>query len=170
MKNIHQPTLVLFCGLPGSGKTTLAKQLEDQRKCFRICTDDWQAELEMNHNENNFRKKLQKKLYALALELLGYGQSVILEDGLWMKAERDEKLADARKRGASVELHFFDLTFDEIWSRLDSRNQNLPKGAIHITKEQLQKCWDVFQKPSSDELASFDSVFIHKDGSEQPRA
>lgn len=121
----------------------------------------------MNHNENNFRKKLQKKLYALALELVGYGQSVILEDGLWMKSERDEKLADARKSGARVELYFFDLTFDELWNRLNSRNKRLPKGAIHITKQQLQKCWDVFQKPSPDELANFDSVFIHKDESEQ---
>ena len=57
MKKAYQPTLVLFCGLPGSGKTTLAKQLEKQGKGIRICTDDWQDDLEMNHNENNFHEK-----------------------------------------------------------------------------------------------------------------
>lgn len=34
-------TLVLVCGLPGSGKTTLAKQLEEERNAVRMCPDDW---------------------------------------------------------------------------------------------------------------------------------
>ena len=45
MKLHHQPTLTLFCGLPGSGKTTLAKRLEQIGKGIRICTDDWQEHL-----------------------------------------------------------------------------------------------------------------------------
>lgn len=168
MDNDEKPTLILFCGLPGSGKTTLAKQLEKQGKGIRICTDDWQDDLEMNQNNDNFHEKLQKRLYAHALDLLRHGQSVILEDGLWMKAERGEKLGDARKYEANVELHFFDLTFDEIWNRLSSRNQNLSHGAVRIKKEEFQKCWDLFQKPSTDELANFDSLFIYKDESKHP--
>jgi tRNA uridine 5-carbamoylmethylation protein Kti12 len=64
-----QPTLILFCGLPGSGKATLAKQLEKQGRGIRICTDDWQDDLKMNHNDNGFHEKLQKRLYAHALRL-----------------------------------------------------------------------------------------------------
>ena len=168
MKDTPRPTLILFCGLPGSGKTTLAKRLEKQGKGIRICTDDWQDDLLMNHNDNNFHGKLQRRLYAHALELLRLNQSVILEDGLWMKPEREEKLADARKCGANVELHFFDLSFDEVWNRLKSRNQNLSHGAVLIEKEELQKCWNLFQKPTSDELAKFDEVFIYKHDSEHP--
>jgi predicted kinase len=168
MEKCAAPTCILFCGLPGSGKTTLAKQLEKQKRGVRICTDDWQDDLDMNHNENNFRKKLQKRLYTLGLDLLSYGQSIILEDGLWMAHERAEKLADARKHGAIVELHYFDLSFEELWKRLAARNQHLPGGAINITKEQLQKCWDVFEKPTADELAKFDKVFTYKDTSPNP--
>ncbi len=168
MKEEFKPTLVLFCGLPGSGKTTLAKKLEVQGKGIRICTDDWQEELMDNHNDGNFHERLQKRLYSHALELLRHNQSVILEDGLWMKPEREEKLADGRKAGAKVELHFFDLSFDEIWKRLESRNQNLIHGAVPITKEELQKWWNLFQKPTPDELAQFDEVFIYKDISEHP--
>lgn len=168
MKINGKPTLVLFCGLPGSGKTTLAKQLEKQGKGIRICTDDWESDLGMNHNPDNFHKKLQKRLYDHALELLRHGQSVILEDGLWMKKEREEKLADARRFEANVELHVFDLAFVEIWNRLNSRNKNLPHGAVHIKKEDLQKCWDLFQKPLSDELANFDAVFLHNTKSKNP--
>lgn len=164
-----KPTLVLFCGLPGSGKTTLAKKLEKQGKGIRICTDDWQEDLKIDHTDEKFHDSLQRRLYALALELLQYKQSVILEDGLWMMSEREEKLADAREAGARVELHFFDLSFDEILKRLSSRNKNHIHGAVSIEKEELQKWWSVFQKPTSDELAEFDEVFTYKDTDELPK-
>ena len=147
----------------------LARKLEEQGKGIRICTDDWQDDLIMHHDDEEFHNILQKRLYALALELLRYNQSVILEDGLWMKSEREEKLADARKANSNVELHFFDLSFDEVWKRLQHRNQNLIHGAVPIEKEELQKLWSLFQKPTPDELAQFDKVFIYKDTSEHPQ-
>lgn len=156
-------TLILFCGLPGSGKTTLAKQIERQRDVIRLCTDDWQADLMMGHDDEKFHEKLQKRLHSLALELLKHCQSVILEDGLWTKPERQAKLNDAKKYKAKTELHFFDLSFDEIWKRLESRNNTLPHGSVHITKDQLEKCWNLFEKPNQEELDHFDKVFIYTD-------
>lgn len=162
---MKHPRLVLFCGLPGSGKTTLAKQLEVQGEGIRICTDDWQADLKVDSAalDDDFHERLQRRLYELALLLLQNMQDVILEDGLWMKEERIEKLADAKKRGATVALHYFDLSFEEVWKRLDTRNKKLSHGAVEMTKNDLQKCWDMFQKPTPDELSSFDEVFIHTD-------
>lgn len=168
MQDQSTPTLILFCGLPGSGKTTLAKQLEKQGRGVRICTDDWQEDLDVQHNDDNFHGKLQKRLYTHALKLLEYKQSVILEDGLWMQPERTEKLADAHKHGATTELHFFDLSLDEIWKRMQARNQVLPHGAVHMSHEDLQKCWNLFEKPTADELAKFDKVFTYTDKSPHP--
>lgn len=37
--------LILICGLPGSGKTTLAKSLAGSRSALRLCPDEWQAAL-----------------------------------------------------------------------------------------------------------------------------
>jgi len=160
-----EPILTLFCGLPGSGKTTLAKKLEEQGKGIRICTDDWQEALGMNHDNEDFHGVLQKALYQHAMKLLGSGVDVILEDGLWMKNERDEKLSDAKSVGATTEIHFFDLSFDELWRRMQSRNQDLPFGAVEITKDDLQKCWDIFEKPSPEELGQFGSYEVHQDDS-----
>lgn len=168
MKN--KPSLILFCGLPGSGKTTLAKKLEKQGRGIRICTDDWQDDLKMNHADDNFHERLQRRLYTHALELLRHNQSVILEDGLWMRPEREEKLADAKECGARTELHFFDLSFDEVWSRLEYRNQNLSHGAVPIKKQEFQKCWNLFQKPTANELTKFDKVVIYNNDSEHPNS
>jgi predicted kinase len=170
MKNNSKTTLILFCGLPGSGKTTLAKKLEGQDKGIRLCTDDWQDDLRIRQNDRAFHKSLQRRLYILALELLQHNQSVILEDGLWTEPERAEKLVDAKRLGTNTELHFFDLSFDEIWNRLKSRNQKISRGTVRITEEEIRECWELFQRPTPAELTQFDEVFIYKDDSEYPNS
>src|SRR5260370_24658651 len=147
MKLHNQPTLTLFCGLPGSGKTTLAKKLEQIGKGIRICTDDWQEHLGINHSNEEFHEKLQTRLYELALALLRSGQDVILEDCLWQKSERSQKRAGAKRSNARTEMHFFDVPFDEIWRRLEYRNDNLTSGAVPITRQQLEGYWQLFQRP-----------------------
>jgi predicted kinase len=40
------PKLLLFCGLPGSGKTTIAKELEKTTGAVRLNVDEWWRRLE----------------------------------------------------------------------------------------------------------------------------
>ncbi len=161
MKLHHQPTLTLFCGLPGSGKTTLAKRLEQTGKGIRICTDEWQERLGVDQSNEEFHEKLQARLYELALVLLRSGQDVILEDGFWQPSERSQKRADAKSCNARTEMHFFDLPFDEIWRRLEGRNGSLTYGAVPITKQQLERYWQLFQRPDEHELRLFDTYTIY---------
>ena len=145
--------------------TTLAKKLEELGNGIRICTDNWKGDLGMEAGavKADFHERLQTRLYKLALELLGNHQDVMLEDWLWIARERAEKLADARKYGAMVTIHVFDLSFDELWHRLDSRNSHQTHGNVHMGKNDLQKCWGLFEKPTIDELKKFDNVYIYND-------
>jgi predicted kinase len=161
MKSHIRPTLTLFCGLPGSGKTTLAKRLEQTGKGIRICTDEWQEHLGIDHGNEEFHEKLQARLYELALALLRSGQDVILEDGLWQQSERSQKRADAKRSNARTEMHFFDVPFDELWHRLSYRNNNLASGAVPITRQQLEGYWQLFQPPDEKELQLFDAYTIY---------
>lgn len=162
MKSI-KPTLTLFCGLPGSGKTRIAKQLEQSTGAVRLCTDDWLTDIGADLFDEELRELMQQKLYDLAQKLLSKHVDVILEDGLWSKPERDEKLAVARKLNVFVSIHVFDLSSEEQWKRLEHRNQNLQHGHVPITREQLDSYFPMFQKPTDEELENFDEVHLYND-------
>lgn len=157
------PTMTLFCGLPGAGKTTLAKKLEAAGRGVRICTDDWQAQLGVPDADSDFHERLQPLLYRCALDLLRHDVDVILEDGLWMRAERDQKFADARACGARIDFHVFDVALSTLWARLRDRNANGGPGACAMTFDELQWAASLFEPPTSDELAAVDTHVVHVD-------
>ena len=157
----NKPLLMTFCGLPGSGKTTTAKQLERETGAIRLNTDEWMAALDVDFFDDAFREKLQEQLYKHGLELLKRGQSIIVEDGHWSRKERDRHREDARKVGSTIELHYFDLSFDELWRRLKGRNAIGAYGTAPITKKQLREYWPMFQRPDKAELSLFDRYVLH---------
>jgi predicted kinase len=159
--NNQRPRLVAFCGLPGSGKTTIAKVVEKTTGAVRLNTDEWQAALGVDFFDDEFRDKLQLRLYEHGLVLLTLGQSIILEDGLWRRDERDRHREVAHKLGAAIEIHYFDVPFDELWRRLEARNAIGAHGTVPITRELLKECWRNFQRPDEAELALFDSYVVY---------
>lgn len=155
------PSLITFCGLPGSGKTTVAKQLTKSTGAIRLNTDEWMADLGIDFFDLSFHIKLQDLLYKHGMSLLKLGQSIILEDGHWSREERDRHRQDARSLGAVIEIHYFNLSFDEIWRRLEGRNALGAYGTVPITKEQLKEYWATFERPDEAELSLFDRSIIH---------
>ena len=145
------PTLILLCGLPGSGKTTAARRLAGAVPAVRLCADDWMAELGVDLFEVEVRLKLERQFWALARDLLRLGQSVILESGFWLRSDRDEKRLGARALGAAVELHYLDVPLDELCRRLEVRN------TVPITREMVEEYAPLFEAPDADELMLFDS-------------
>ena len=83
--------LVLICGLPASGKSTLAREFAPQIPAIRLDKDGWVTQLGADVWNGEFRGRLEGQLWALSKELLAQGQSVILEWGHWARVERDEK-------------------------------------------------------------------------------
>lgn len=160
-KNTHSPQLIVFCGLPGSGKTTTSRQIEQKTGAIRLNVDEWVAALGADFWDDGFRHKLERRLYKHGLTLLEHGQGIILEDGLWTRNERDEHRKVARKLGVAIEIHYFNVPFDELWRRLESRNAIGASDTVPITKELLKKCWGMFERPDKAELALFDSHIIH---------
>ena len=157
-------TLTLICGLPGSGKTTLAKRLETERSAVRLCPDEWMMSLGIDVRDEVSRDRLEQALTTHAIQLLSVGVDVILEYGFWGRDERDLKREEARSIGARVELHALIVPFDELWRRLELRNIAPPWGAVPISRANLEQWWPIFaaQAPDEAELACFDGGAISR--------
>lgn len=92
----------------------------------------------------------------MAQQLLALDVSVVLDFGLWARAERDELRAAARALGVGVELHHLDVPVDELWRRIEARNATPPWRHEPITRAHLEEWAAMFEPPAPGELAQFD--------------
>ena len=153
---MRAPRLILTCGLPGAGKTTLATELAGRRGAVRLTKDEWLWALGSSPWDRATGEKVERELWRLAQELLGLGQSVVLDFGLWARSERDEMRTAARRLGVGVELHHLDVPTEVLWSRLEARNAAPPWDAEPIRRADLDGWIAAFEAPDATELALFD--------------
>lgn len=152
-------TLILICGLPGSGKTTLAKQLEYSRPALRLCPDEWIASVLADTADavelERLRTPIESIQWVVAKRALVLGINVILENGFWAQEERTSYRAQAEVLGALVELEYLDFDRDELWARLSKRNENLKPGTFFVSEDQLDLWLSWFEPPTPSEIESY---------------
>lgn len=143
-----------MCGLPASGKTTLAKELAASYGAVRLDPDAWELALGIDPFDAAFQARLEGQFWELAEGLIALGVSVILEWGFWARSERDEKRELGRALGAAVELRFLDVPYAELVRRVADRRAN---GGLAITERHMERYRDSFEPPTEDELALYDA-------------
>jgi predicted kinase len=153
---VSKARLILTCGLPGTGKTTLARQLAADRDAVRLTKDEWLWALGSTPWDAPTQATVEQELWNLAQEILRLGLSVVLDFGLWARVERDDMRLVARHLGVGVELHYLEVPADELWRRVDARNSQPPWEGHPIRRTDLDGWIRTFQAPDAAELALFD--------------
>jgi predicted kinase len=148
--------LILMCGLPAAGKTTLARQLAKDRNAVRLTKDEWLWALGASPWDTPTNDKIERELWRIAQDILSLGVSVVLDFGLWARVERDEMRTVARRIGVGVELHYLNASIDELWRRIQTRNLRPPWDSEPILRAHLVEWASTFQVPDAAELALFD--------------
>lgn len=146
------PTLHLLVGLPGAGKTTLARQLEHDLPALRLTPDEWMQPLFGAGESDNKRAVLEHDLlWSVVARALQLGLNVVLDFGFWSQAEREMYRARAAALGVGIQVHLLDPPLDMLWQRLQERNANLPPNTFPITRAELEEWNGWFQRPSAEE-------------------
>lgn len=148
--------LHLMVGLPCSGKTTRARELEEEHGAVRLSPDAWHLRLFGNdlgreeHDRNH--DTVEAIMWELAQRLLALGVDVILDFGLWGREERDYFRGKAAEIGAEARIHYMDVPVDILYDRLEKRNREAAEGVVVIPKHEMDRYLGIFQPPSPEEL------------------
>jgi predicted kinase len=149
-------TLHLMVGLPFSGKTTLARKLERECSALRLTTDEWHVLLfgqDAKEPDHDARHSLiEAMLWKIASRSLELGANVILDFGFWAREEREDYRLRAKQLGASSEVHFLDVSEDELLRRLEERNSQPSHESFYISVVMMKPWIEFFQRPTPDEL------------------
>jgi predicted kinase len=161
MKN-QENILHLICGIPGTGKTTLAKKIANETSAIRFCPDEWIKSIWHDKSEtegNAYRDLIEQLQWKISRDILSNGGSVIIEWGTWGQSEREILRDDAHKLGAKVKFYYLTGSKEELKKRILVRNHD-EQNQFLISEAEIDDLLELaiksIQIPTPEELKTYD--------------
>jgi len=123
--------LIIICGIPFSGKSTLARELANRLGSVRIDLDEVKTDLfgddiKDTQIQQEGWDRVYQDMYQQIEESLATGKTIISDAGNFTKRERDLVRKIGEKMGVEVLTVFVETPVDVAWKRLqENRKTNL---------------------------------------------
>ena len=143
-----RPTLFLTVGLPGTGKTTVARRIEVEERALRLTKDEWVKALYGLTNPPSATDVIEGRLIEIGMRALELGINVVIDFGLWGRDERSALRQAGADLGAAVEMRYFELPPAEQRRRLDRRQAEEPHTTWHMSDDELAAHRRIRQTPT----------------------
>ena len=155
MKN-KQPTAYVICGFIGAGKTTFARKLEKETKAIRITKDEWIIKIFGNKitSDKNFErydKNITELATDIAFKILKAGKDVIIDEGFWVKSQRDDIKKKIINAGAKPIFYYIECSVKKMKERTIGRSKHSSIDSFEINEEMFDKYFKYWEPPSKEE-------------------
>ena len=151
----RQPVAHIVVGFIGSGKTTFARKLEQETGAVRFTKDEWMVRLFGNTPPQATFEEYDQRMASLAtdmaLKCLRAGIDVVIDEGFWVKEQREEIRERVTSVGANPILYYLNVPREVMKARTLRRTEDPPVDAFTIDEESFNYYWQFFQPPDQDE-------------------
>lgn len=154
--NNQQPIAYVICGFIGAGKTTFARKLEKETEAIRITKDEWVIKVFGNKitSDSNFAE-YDRNITELAKDttfgILKSGGDVIIDEGFWVKSQRDDIKKRILEIGAMPIFYYVEYPIEKMRERVVNRSENPPIDAFEISGEMFDKYLKYWEPPTEEE-------------------
>lgn len=148
-------TVHMICGKVGTGKSTYSINLAKDRKALLLSLDEWIIELYEHPATreifDDYVSRCSELMVRMAERLVRLDVEVVLDFGFWKRAVRDAVRRRIELMGGKPLLHFLDLSAEERWNRLATRNIDPGEHIYVISREEFDEFEGKFEPPTDEE-------------------
>jgi len=154
--NNKQPIAYVICGFIGAGKTTFARKLEHETNAIRITKDEWIIRIFGNKvtfdkNFERYDKNITELATDIAFKILKSGKDVIIDEGFWVKSQRDDIKKKIQQVGAKPILYYVECPVEKMKERVVNRSNNPPLDSFEINEEMFDSYLKYWEPPTVEE-------------------
>ncbi|MFA5349608.1 MAG: AAA family ATPase, partial [Candidatus Paceibacterota bacterium] len=138
--------LILVCGLPGSGKTTLSQELSGRINGISLNTDSIREELfETRTYSKQEKEKVYEKLLECSQKNLENEKNVVVDATFYKKELREKFISLANKLGKKSYLIYCFLDEEKTKIRLQNRKNDKSEADFSVYLK-IKRCFEPIQK------------------------
>jgi len=157
------PFIHLLHGLPGTGKSTFARQLAHKTGAVCLNHDEWMIALYGNNppaeHFADYHDRVLNLIWEMAAEFARRGIDVILDHGFWTRMARDQARMKSVEIGVAFLFYAMVCPPEVADSRVLHRNRTLGKSALYIDQAALNLFRKRYEPIGADESCL--SVSMH---------